>query len=142
MPQSFERHTQWTPAFHFISAPLALVFAGWSIKRLISNPSGDTVYLLIGALALLAGIFMARLSALRVQDRLIRLEERLRLARVLPVDLHGRIEELRPKHLIALRFASDGEVPDLVRSVLNTPTIEPKEIKRQIRTWREDFFRA
>jgi len=142
MSQSFESHTQWTPAFHFVSAPLAGLFLVWSIKRLISNPGGDTAYMLIGALALFTATFMARLSALRVQDRLIRLEERLRLTRVLPADLHGRIEELRPRQLIALRFASDGEVTELVRSVLSTPTMEPKEIKRQIRSWRPDHFRA
>lgn len=73
MPQSFANHTQWTPAFHFVSAPLAGVFLVWSIKRVVSNPGPDTVYLLIGALALFTGIFMTRLSALRVQDRLIRL---------------------------------------------------------------------
>jgi hypothetical protein len=142
MAQSFENHTQWTPAFHFIASPLAGVFLIWSIKRVISNPGADTAYMLIGALALFTGIFAGRLAALRVQDRLIRLEERLRLARVLPVDLHGRIEELRPRHLVALRFASDGEVTELVRSVLSAPDMQQKEIKRQIRAWREDYFRA
>ena len=142
MPQSFENHTQWTPAFHFVAAPLAGVFLVWSIQRVLRNPGPDTAYQLIGALALFTGIFMTRLSALRVQDRLIRLEERIRLARILPADLQSRIDELRPRHLIALRFASDGEVTDLVRSVLGTPSMAPKDIKRQIREWREDFFRA
>ncbi len=142
MAQSFENHTQWTPAFHFIASPLAGVFLIWSIKRVISNPGADTAYMLIGALALFTGIFAARLAALRVQDRLIRLEERLRLARVLPAELHGRIEELRPRHLVALRFAGDGEVTELVRTVLSTPDMPPKDIKQQIRAWREDYFRA
>jgi hypothetical protein len=98
--------------------------------------------MLVGALALVGAIAMLRLSALRVQDRVIRLEERLRLGRLLPTDLQPRIEEIRPSHLIALRFASDAEVTDLVRRVLADPSIKPKAIKQQIKNWKADYFRA
>ena len=142
MSQSFEKHAQYTPGYHYFTSPLGIIFVIWSIQRLIANPGIDTAYMLVGALALFGAIAMLRLSSLRVQDRIIRLEERLRLARILPTDLQAQIESLRPSHLIALRFASDAEVTDLVRKVLADPTIKPKEIKRQVRSWRADYFRA
>ncbi len=142
MSQSFEKHAQYTPGYHYFTSPLGIIFVVWSIQRLIANPGIDTAYMLVGALALFGAIAMLRLSSLRVQDRIIRLEERLRLARILPTDLQTQIESLRPSHLIALRFASDAEVTDLVRKVLADPTIKPKEIKRQVRSWRADYFRA
>ena len=140
--QSFANHAQYTPLYHFVAQPLGLVFLIWSVQRVIQNPNIDTAYMLVGALALAAAIGVARAQVLRTQDRLIRLEERLRLARVLPADLHPRIGELRPSHLIALRFASDEEVPDLVRMVLANPSLRQKEIKQKVRQWRADHFRA
>jgi len=140
--QSFANHAQYTPLYHFVAQPLGLVFLIWSIQRVIQNPSVDTAYMMVGALAVTAAILVARAQVLRTQDRLIRLEERLRLTRVLPADLHPRIGELRASHLIALRFASDEEVPDLVRMVLANPSLRQKEIKQKVRQWRADHFRA
>ena len=142
MTQSFASHTQWTPAYHFFTSPLASVFFVWSLVRLISHPGSDTAYMMVGASALFGATAMLRMSALRVQDRLIRLEERLRFARILPADLQSRIDELRPAHMVALRFASDAEVPELVRKVLANPQLKQKEIKAQVREWRSDYFRA
>lgn len=140
--QSFANHAQYNPLYHFVAQPLGIVFLVWSIQRVIRHPSVDTAYMLVGALALAASIGVARTQVLRTQDRLIRLEERLRLARVLPADLHGRISDLRPSHLIALRFASDEELPDLVRMVLANPSLKQKDIKQKVRQWRADHFRA
>lgn len=142
MSQNYSSHRQFTPPYHFFASPMAAIFLVWSIVRLVKNPSNDTAYMLIGALALEAGVLMLRVSALRVQDRVIRLEERLRLGRLLPADLQPRIEELRPSHLVALRFASDGEVTDLVRQVLANPSMKQSEIKKQVKQWRPDHFRA
>jgi hypothetical protein len=77
-----------------------------------------------------------------VQDRVIRLEESLRLSRLLPPELQSRIDELRVRHLVALRFASDGEVTDLVRRVLGGELTTPDAIKRSIKVWRPDHLRA
>ena len=140
--QTYANHAQYTPGYHFFASPLGLIFLIWSVKRFISNPGADTGYLLVGALAIAGAIAMLRLGHLRVQDRVIRLEERLRFERILPDDLKARIPELRVSHLIALRFASDEEVGDLVRKVLADPSITPKAIKQQIRNWRPDTFRA
>jgi hypothetical protein len=121
---------------------MAGIFFTWSTMRLIDHPNVDTAYAFVGSLAVLACALMLRVSALKVQDRVIRLEERLRFARILPADLQARIEELRPSHLVALRFASDAEVADLVRKVLANPQMSQKDIKLLVRDWRADYFRA
>ncbi len=140
--QNFANHTQWTPGFHFFASPLAFIYLIWAIQRLIAAPGADTAFTVIGALALFGGIAMSRLMALKVQDRVIRLEERLRLAAILPADLQQHIGGIRAGHLVALRFASDAEVPGLVREILANPAITPKEIKGKVKTWRADWFRA
>ncbi len=141
-PQSFENHAQMTPMYHYFTTPLGLIFLIWSVVRLVRNPGADTLYMLVGALTFFGLIAVSRTGPLKVQDRVIRLEERLRLARILPADLQGRIEEISPRHLIALRFASDAEVTELVRTVLANPAITSKAIKQQVKHWRADTFRV
>jgi hypothetical protein len=102
---------------------------------------GGVVSVLVAA-ALFVGIGTARGMALKVQDRVIRLEERLRFERVLPADLHPRIGEFTIDQLVALRFASNAELPELGRKVLEENVKDRKEIKRMIKTWRPDFVRA
>jgi len=80
--------------------------------------------------------------ALKVQDRVIRLEERLRFERALPAELHPRIGEFTIDQLVALRFASNAELPELARRVLEEKLVNRKEIKKLIKTWRPDFVRA
>lgn len=140
--QSFENHAQFTPWYHYFTAPMAMAYLGWSLVRLMQAPSADTGYALIGALAIFGLTSVSRLSPLKVQDRVIRLEMRLRLAQVLPADLQSRITEIAPRHLVALRFASDAELPELVRAVLANPSMTGKEIKQRIRDWQADYFRA
>jgi hypothetical protein len=141
-PQSYANHTRFHPPFHFFTVPATVIYLFWSVQRLVATPGADTAYALVGALALFGAASVARLSPLRAQDRLIRLEERLRLARLLPADLQPQIDTLRPAHLIALRFASDAEVEGLVRKVLANPSMTAKEIKQQVRSWRADHFRV
>lgn len=141
--QTYANHAQLTPAYHFFTSPLALAFLVWSIVRFVRTPSMDTGYFLVGALALTGVVMVSRLSPLRVQDRLIRLEEQLRYQRVLSPDLAARaLASLRPRHYIALRFADDAELPALMEQVLANPAITPREIKQQIRNWRADTFRV
>lgn len=140
--QNFGNHAQMVPGFHYFTSPLGAIYLVWSVVRLVRAPSADTAYALVGALALMGAIAFVRVSPLKAQDRIIRLEERLRLARILPADLQPRIEELRPSHLIAIRFASDAEAPELVRAVLANPDMKGKEIKSRIRQWRADHFRV
>jgi len=96
----------------------------------------------VTALALILGFLYARMFALRVQDRVIRLEERLRYERVLPADLLARAGELSVRQIIALRFASDAELPGLARKVLDQKVADGKAIKMLITDWRADHLRA
>jgi hypothetical protein len=142
-PQTFANHAQFTPLYHYFTSPLALIFLVWSITRFFKDPSYDTGYMLVGALAMLGVVSVARVSPLRAQDRLIRLEEQLRYQRVLPAALAEQaIHTLAPRHYTALRFASDAELAGLVEQVIANPQMKGKEIKQQIRNWRADYFRV
>jgi hypothetical protein len=142
MPQSYATHARMVPGYHYVTGPLVLLYVGWSMWRALTLRDVASHYDLLGALALFGVYAYTRLFPLKAQDRLIRLEERLRLQRLLPPDLQARIEELTPRQLIALRFASDGEVEGLVRQVLAGTLTEHKAIKQAIRSWRPDHFRV
>jgi len=141
--QSFESHAKWVPAFHFFVLPVLLINLGFSIYWCVK--SWFSMYGVISVLvaaALFVGIGTARGMALKVQDRVIRLEERLRFERLLPVDLHPRIGEFTIDQLVALRFASNAELPELARKVLEEKIVDRKAIKQLIKTWQPDFARA
>jgi hypothetical protein len=141
--QNFANHAKTVPAFHFFVLPVLFLNIGWSIyrwKTLFWSIDGGIGVLT--SVAILIGFLCARMFALSVQDRVIRLEERLRCERLLPQDLHARIVEFKPGQLISLRFASDAEFPTLARKVLNEKMTDRKAIKQQIKDWRADFLRA
>ena len=141
-PQSFDNHTRILPAYHMGAfGPLAINFL-WSGSRVVSNFSADAVVALLVAVALLLIFFHARIFALTVQDRVIRLEMRLRLEKLLPADLRPRISELTVSQLVALRFASDEELPALARKVLSENITDRKAIKQMIQKWNPDYLRA
>jgi hypothetical protein len=141
--QSFANHAKYMPMFHFFAAPLSMIFLIWSAWRAMTIRDVETHYLLVGALALFGAVSVSRLSPLRAQDRLIRLEEQLRYARLLPADLTARAHTaFSPQHYIALRFASDAELATMVEMVVKNPALTGKEIKAQIKTWRPDHFRV
>jgi hypothetical protein len=141
-PQTYANHAQYTPLYHFFTSPLALIFLVWSITRFFKDPSYDTGYFLVGGLALFGVVSVSRLSPLRAQDRIIRLEEQLRYQRVLPAALAEKaMTTFSPRHYIALRFASDAELAGLVDKVIANPAVKGKELKQQIKNWRADHFR-
>ncbi len=141
--QNFANHAKYMPMFHFFAAPLSMIFLIWSAWRAMTIRDVETHYLLVGALALFGAVSISRLSPIRAQDRLIRLEEQLRYARLLPADLAARAHAaFSPHHYIALRFASDAELAAMVEMVLKNPELKGKEIKAQIKTWRPDHFRV
>jgi hypothetical protein len=141
-PQSFQNHARWVPLYHFVIAPILLANLIWSVILLARGPSWPTVLGVLVALALVGLFFFARIFALRVQDRLIRLEMQLRLQRILPPDLGARAVNLVSDQFIALRFASDAELPALVREVLEKNLTDRTEIKRKVRDWQADYLRA
>ncbi|MEO6911620.1 MAG: DUF6526 family protein [Edaphobacter sp.] len=143
-PQNFGNHTRFTPLFHFVLMPLLLlnlIFAvydtihHWPVHRALG------LWWIIMSVALVLLAALSRHAALKVQDRVIRLEERLRLASLLPASELAHANELTTHQLIALRFASDAELPALVHRTL-TQNLEPKAIKQSIVTWRPDNERV
>jgi hypothetical protein len=140
--QSFQSHAKWVPPFHFFVLPVLLINIGFQIYWCVKAFSVSSVVSLLMAVAIFVGIGTARGMVLKVQDRLIRLEERLRFERVLPADMHARISEFTIDQLVALRFASNAELPGLARKVLEEKIVDRKAIKQLIKTWRPDFARA
>lgn len=141
--QNLRNHVKFFPLFHFFVIPVMLINLGRSIYFLVvSKYSAGGFFSVLIAVGFLMGFLAARLMALKVQDRVIRLEERLRLERVLPADLQPRIYEFTTDQLVALRFASNDELPELARKVLDENIGERKAIKQMIKTWRPDFLRA
>ena len=141
--QSFANHVKLVPTFHFFVLPVLTLNLVQAIYRLVHT--GFRWDALVGALtaaALLLLAFHARLFVLRAQDRVIRLEERMRLERLLPEDLRPRIGEFRPGQLVALRFACDAELPALARKVLSDRLTDRTTIKKMVQTWRADYLRV
>jgi hypothetical protein len=141
VPQSYANHRRYVPPFHFVALSLLLLNLFYWIYALIRYRTGLQVDGLVLAVAVVLVAYYARVFALSVQDRVIRLEERLRLARLCP-DLSSRLDELTGGQLIALRFASDAELPGLTRRVLDEKMTDREAIKKQIQSWRPDNLRA
>lgn len=141
--QNFKNHVRFVPLYHFFALPMLVVNFGWSIYRWIAAgfSIGGLEWVLTSA-ALFFGVVYPRLFALNVQDRVIRLEERLRYERVLPEELRWRADELTVDQFVSLRFASDEELEKLMRKVLDGKLTERKAIKRLIKNWRPDSLRA
>lgn len=141
-PQSYANHRRFFPIFHYFAIPILLVNVVVSVVHAIRQPSAFTAWLVILSLGLVAGILSGRASALIVQNRLIALEMRLRLATSLAPDLRSRIPELHLRHLIGLRFAGDAELPGLVERCLRGELTTTDAVKRAVQDWRVDTIRA
>ena len=139
--QSYANHARLDPPYHFFALPVLAITFLLSIWNLIRSFNFLHVWMAVVALALVVVAFKARIYALKAQDRVIRLEERLRLAALLPEPLRARIPQLTESQLIALRFACDAEVPGLVEKTL-AGNLPRAEIKKAIVTWRPDYFRV
>ena len=137
-PQSNDNHAILITGYHKVGFTLLLVLLINSVVGMVRDFSWTAVIAFILATALLIISFYARVFALGVQDRVIRLEERMRMERVLPDDLKARIMDVSTNHLIGLRFAPDEELADLVRQVLDGSLTTRKEIKAAIKNWRAD----
>lgn len=140
--QTYASHKRWLPIWHFFAFPVLLVNVFVNAVNGIRDPSLRNFWGFIVALALVLGIFASRLMPLRAQDRVIRLEERMRLAQLLPTDLRGRVNDLTASQLIALRFAPDDEAAELTRRCLAGELKTGSDIKRAIKNWRADHLRV
>jgi hypothetical protein len=142
MSQNYKNHAKFVAPYHFLLSILVLVFLGWAVWGLIRNPGLRSSMGLVLGLCLVLLFWYSRIFALKVQDRLIRLEMRLHLREILPDELQGRVLEISPDHLIGLRFASDGEMPGLVRQVLDGELATRTDVKRAVQDWQADHYRC
>jgi hypothetical protein len=141
-PQNFANHRRIVPPYHIVTFGILAINLIWRLVQLVRWTSWQSLLDLLVAFGLMGLFFYTRIFALTVQDRVIRLEMRLRLMGVLPADLKGRIDELTRDQFVALRFASDAEMPDLMREVLTNNIRNRDEIKRRIKTWTPDYLRC
>jgi dolichyl-phosphate-mannose--protein O-mannosyl transferase len=142
MTQNFENHAKFVPGFHVGVLGIFATILIWSIYRLIRAFSGESVIALLLAIAFILLAFYSRIFALTVQDRVIRLEMALRMQQLFPAEFRPRIPEFSVNQLVALRFASDAELPMLAKKVLDEKLNDRKAIKKMIRDWQPDFLRA
>jgi len=141
--QNLKNHVRFVPLYHFFTLPVLIANFVWSLFRLWNlGISFAGIFGVLLASALFFGVLYARLFALAVQDRVIRLEEKLRYERVLSEELRWRADELTVNQFVALRFASDAELPQLMRKVLDDKVNDRKAIKQLIKNWRPDYLRA
>jgi len=140
-PQTLANHVKIDPPFHYFLLPVFAISWIVSVVVLVRHPCFLHFWIVVFVTAVIVAVIRGRQNALKVQDRVIRLEERLRLAALLPDSLRPQIAKLSEGQLIALRFASDEEVPALVERTLSA-NLAPADIKKAIKSWRPDYWRV
>jgi hypothetical protein len=141
-PQTFANHTRWQPPLHYFVLPVMLINVFWAVIVFVKDPNRNSGWWIVVSLALLVLVFFVRLNPLKAQDRIIRLEEKLRYQQILSPALYQQTSALDPGQIIALRFAGDDELEELVSAVLAGKFAKNSDIKRAIRHWRADTFRV
>jgi hypothetical protein len=140
-PQTYANHAKLVPLFHYVALPLLALNLVLALAGLLDGIALEALNRVGVAVALvLVGLF-SRVNALKAQDRVIRLEERLRMERLLPNDLKPRIDDVSTAQCVALRFAGDEELPALTRRALDE-NADQKTIKQAIKSWRADYQRV
>ena len=139
-PQNLANHARFDPLFHFFMIPVFAITLIAAIVEAIRHPALGSIWFVVFTAAVLVAAFKIRLYALRAQDRVIRLEERLRMAAVLPAEMRARIPEVTTDQCVGLRFACDAELAALVRRALDEK-LDRKQIKQAVQTWRADYER-
>ncbi len=142
MQQDYSNHTRWHPPFHFVMSPILLVHLIYSAKLAYDVPGYHSLEALLLAIGLFVMGFLTRVNALKAQDRTIRLEEKLRYREVLSPEMQKKAEGLSTAQVVALRFASDAELPALIEKALAGHFAKSSDIKKAIRNWRPDFDRV
>lgn len=140
--QNFQNHARYYPLVHFVITPILFINMIWQIVDLSRFRNWDEANDLLIAVVLILMSLAARLQALRAQDRVIRLEEMLRYREVLPQDFFVKTKNLKTGQIIALRFAPDEELVDLIQRTLNGEFEKTKDIKQAVKNWRGDYLRV
>jgi hypothetical protein len=141
-PQTYANHTRLIPIFHYVTFPILAANFFRALWHLYQQPGVDSVFGVLMGFAFIIMFFAGRVFALKAQDRVIRLEMRLRMKDVLPASMHPRIKDFTPAQLVALRFASDAELPALAEKVLADNMQDRKAIKLMIKDWQGDYLRV
>ena len=142
VPQTFQNHHRLVTLYHKVAFPILAVYLVWTTTQAIVAFAFATVLDALVAFALIIIFFYARIFALTVQNRLIRLEMRLRMRELLPDDLRPQIDRFTVPQLVAMRFASDAELPDLARKVIADNISDRTAIKKMIQDWQGDHVRV
>ena len=140
--QNFANHGRFVTPYHFIAGPILLLNALWAFYSVIGLWTFQSIVNALVSVALIIVFLFARLFALGAQDRVIRLEMRLRMKELLPEDLQKRINDFTPTQMVALRFASDAELQTLARKVLDENMTSATPIKKEIKDWQGDYYRV
>ena len=142
VPQTYANHARYVVGYHAVALFLLFVNLCWSVLQVFRYFSMSTVVAALLAVALVLLFLYARTFPMTVQDRVIRLEMRLRMEKLLPADVFTRFGEFTVGQLVALRFASDAELPALARKVLDEKIASRAEIKKLIKDWQPDYLRV
>jgi len=140
--QNYSNHIRRHAPYIFFLVPVITLNLAWTIKKLADSQSWDNIISLLLAAGLVVMTTLVRTYALKVQDRVVRLEEQLRYQRLLPADLAARASALPLRFIVAMRFASDQELPELAQQTVDGRFAKPDELKRAIKNWRADFLRV
>lgn len=140
--QSFTSHTRWHTPYHFVLFPILFIHFAFCILRITKEPTLEHAEQLLLSFGLLLMMLLVRVNPLKAQDRIIRLEEQLRYQRLLPADLAARASALPARFIVAMRFASDAELPQLAQQAVDGAFATPKDLKAAIKNWRGDYFRV
>ncbi len=140
--QSFKSHRRYIPVYHFFALPVLILNVVAQVLYFLKYHTPYKLFMIVVAIALVVVAFAARSMVARVQDRVIRLEERLRLSNLLPVEMHAGINDLTPGQLVGLRFAADDEAVALAQRCMSGELTKGEQIKKEIKNWRPDNLRA
>src|ERR1035438_9181700 len=140
-PQSLKNHGRFDPPYRFFLAIIGLATIIIAIVYAIHHTCFYSIWLVVVAVAAFLALFKLRSYPLKVQDRVIRLEERFRLQSLAPSEWHTQISRLTEDQLIGLRFAADDEVVELAKQALEH-NLNRKQIKERIKEWRPDNWRV
>ena len=142
VPQTYANHHRYVVGYHFVASAILLVNLVWSVVVIFRHFSPSAVVNALTGVALILLFLYTRAFAVGNQDRIIRLEMRLRLEKLLPADLKGRVGEFTKSQLVGLRFASDAELPALAKKVLDEKILSGEEIKKLVVDWQGDYLRV
>ena len=140
--QTYANHRRFFALYHYVALPIVVLNVVYTAFLAFRAPSRASIWSFVFAIGIAAGILAGRTMVLIVQNRVIRLEQRLRLVALLPDHLRNRIVELNLSQLIGLRFASDAELPALVERCLAGELKNSEDVKKAITNWQADFLRA